>query len=98
VTRAESQALLDECAAWVAAQLEEENVLIDPGLVSLIMEVERQIGPSRAASRETAASVEAALLDQGVRGVPDAINAALIYAVLEWEDEFMGLAGRPRPA
>lgn len=98
MTRAESQALLDECAGWIAAQMEEENILIDPGLVSLIMEVERRLGPPRAASAETAGDLESALLEQGVHGVPDAINAALILSVLEWEDEFMGLAGRPRPA
>ncbi len=94
----ESQSLLDECAEWVAAQLEEENVFIDPGLVSLIMETERQAGPPRAASPELAADLEQRLMDQGVRGVPDAINARLLFLVLQWEDEFMALAGRPRPA
>jgi len=92
----ETQALLDECADWVAEQLEEENMLVDPGLIALIMEVERTLGPLRAASQELASAIEAALVERGVQGVPDAINAFLIYNVLQWEDEFMGLAGRPR--
>ncbi|MHB8573983.1 MAG: hypothetical protein ACYDCQ_01500 [Dehalococcoidia bacterium] len=92
----ESQSLLDECAEWVAAQLEEENIFVDPGLVSLIMEVERQVGPPKSASEAQAGAVEARLIEQGIRGVPDSINARLIYAVLQWEDEFMALAGRPR--
>jgi len=94
----ENQSLLDECAEWVAAQLEEENIFVDPGLVSLIMETERQAGPPRAASPEQAAAIEARLIEQGVQGVPDAINATLLFAVLQWEDEFMALAGQPRPA
>lgn len=94
----ESQSLLDECAEWVAAQLEEENIFVDPGLVSLIMETERKAGPPRAASQEQATAIEALLIEQGVQGVPDAINASLLFAVLQWEDEFMALAGRPRPA
>jgi len=93
----ENQSLLDECAEWVAAQLEEENIFVDPGLVSLIMETERQTGPPRAACSGLAA-IEARLIEQGVQGVPDAINATLLFAVLQWEDEFMALAGQPRPA
>jgi len=91
--------LWDECAGWIAAQLEEENVLIDPGLVALILEIEHdEAGGDRAASPEVARAIEAALSARGIAGVPDAIDARLIYAVLEWEDEFLGLAGRPRPA
>jgi hypothetical protein len=96
--RPESQALLDECAGWVAEQMEEENLLVDPGLVALIMETERTLGPLRAANQDTASAIEATFLEKGVMGVPDAINATLILFVLQWEDEFMGLAGRPRPA
>lgn len=94
----ENQSLLDECAEWVAAQLEEENIFIDPGLVSLMMEVERRLGPPRSASRATAEAMETSLVEEGVKGIPDAINAGLILAVLQWEDEFMALAGRPRSA
>lgn len=94
----ESQSLLDECADWVAAQLEEENVFVDPGLVSLVMELERRDGPARSASPEGAAAIESLMVEQGIRGIPDSINAGLIYQILQWEDEFMALAGQPRPA
>lgn len=94
----ESQSLLDECAEWIAAQLEEENIFIDPGLVTLILAVERDSGPARAASATMATAIEIRLIEQGTVGVPDAINADLILAVLGWEDEFMALAGRPRLA
>jgi hypothetical protein len=93
------QQLWDECADWIAAQLEEENVLIDPSLVALIIEIEHdEHGGDHAASLEVACSIEAALSARGIAGVPDAIDARLIYTVLQWEDEFLGLAGRPRPA
>jgi hypothetical protein len=96
--RKESQSLLNECAEWVAEQLEEENTFIDPGLVSLMMEVERRVGPPRAANQGIAEAIEALLVEEGVQGIPDTINAKLVLAVLQWEDEFMALAGRPRPA
>jgi hypothetical protein len=94
----DDQSLLDECADWVAAQLEEENIFIDPALVTLVMEVERRLGPTRSASQATAQAIEGRMQEDGIKGIPDSINAALIYAVLQWEDEFMALAGRPRPA
>lgn len=94
----ESQSLLDECAEWVAAQLEEENIFVDPGLVTLVMELERRLGPPNSASHESAEAIESLMVEQGIKGIPDSINAGLIYAVLQWEDEFMALAGQPRPA
>ncbi len=46
----ENQSLLEECADWVAAQLEEENIFIDPALVTLVMDLERRLGPPKSAS------------------------------------------------
>ncbi len=94
----ESPSLLEECADWVAAQLEEENIFIDPALVTLVMDLERRLGPPKSASTATGQAIEALMLEDGIKGIPDSINAGLIYAVLQWEDEFMALAGRPRPA
>lgn len=92
----EDTALFEECADWVAAQLEEENVYVDPGLVALIFGIERELGGEVAASRERAAEIEAVLVERGVQGAPDTIDAALIFNIIDWEDEFLGLAGRPR--
>ena len=96
--RPESQSLLDECAEWVAMQLEEENVFVDPGLVSLVMEIERSLGSPRSANQATAIAVEHVLAERGVQAAPSSVDAALVFSVLQWEDEFMALAGRARPA
>lgn len=93
----ENADLYEECADWIAAQMEEENVFVDPGLIALIFAIEREAGAEAAASRERAAAIEATLVERGVAGAPDTIDAALIYNILDWEDEFLGLAGRPRP-
>jgi hypothetical protein len=94
-----SPALLSECADWVAAQMEEEGFLVDPGLVELILEQEREgsLGALPSSHVEAAPRLLELLTAAGVRGVPEAVNERLIIAVLEWEDEFLALAGRPRP-
>jgi hypothetical protein len=92
------QSLWDECADWIAEQMEEENMLVDPALISLVLEVEREHAGDRAASLETARAIEGSLQERGVAGVPDTIDARLLFSILQWEDEFLGLAGKPRPA
>lgn len=91
--------LLAECAGWIAAQMEEEGYLIDPALVQLIIEYEHDgAGPPPASLHpQTARRVVAALEAAGVRGMPETVNEGLVRIVLEWEDEFLALAGRPRP-
>lgn len=91
-------ALWEECADWIAEQMEEENMLVDPALVALVLEVEREQAGDRAASLGTARAIEATLSERGVAGVPDTIDARLLFSILQWEDEFLGLAGKPRPA
>lgn len=90
--------LLVECADWIAAQMEEEGFLVDAGLVQLVLEKERT-APARipaVAHAEAAAHLVALLAADGIRGVPDAIDERLVRIVLEWEDDFLALAGRPR--
>jgi hypothetical protein len=92
-------ALIEECAGWIAEQMEEEGYLIDPGLIQLILEHEHS-GPGPAPTSEhprTAQRLLAALEEAGVRGIPESINEQLVINVLEWEDEFLSFAGRPRP-
>lgn len=90
--------LWEECADWIAEQLEEENMLVDPALVTLVLEIERERADDRAASQDTARAIEATMLERGVNGVPDTINARLIFSILQWEDDFLGFAGTPRRA
>jgi hypothetical protein len=92
-------ALIEEAASWIAEQMEEEGYLIDPGLIQLILEREHGDGGPAPASAHahTARRILLALEAEGVRGVPEAINDRLVVAVLEWEDEFLTFAGRPRP-
>ena len=91
-------ALWEECAEWIAEQMEEENMLVDPALVSLVLEIEREQAEDRAASIETARAIEATMSERGVNGVPDTIDARLIFSILQWEDDFLGFAGTPRRA
>ena len=90
--------LWEECADWIAEQMEEENMLVDPALVTLVLEVEREHAGDRAASLDTARAIEATMLERGVNGVPDTIDARLIFSILQWEDDFLGFAGTPRRA
>jgi hypothetical protein len=90
--------LLLECADWIAEQMLDEGHLIDGALVQIIIEKElaapwRLPAISHAAA---AAYLVAALEADGIAGMPDAVSARLVQTVLEWEDEFLALAGRPR--
>jgi hypothetical protein len=92
-----SEELREECAGWVSEQLAEENILVDSGLVALILDTEREIGAERVATLATAQAVAESLAARGIQGAPHAIDTPLIYAVLQWEDDFLALAGQPRP-
>lgn len=90
--------LLEECADWIAAQLEEESVYVDGGLVQLMLEKE-WAEPERipAITHEQAADrIIERLAEQGIHGTPDPIDRRLVTGVLQWEDDFLALAGRPR--
>ena len=90
--------LLVECADWIAEQMAEEGFLIDAGLVQVALEKERAsaIDIPTVTHAEAATRLVAELAADGVQGVPEAVDARLIRIVLEWEDEFLALAGRPR--
>ena len=34
--------------------------------------------------------------EAGIQGAPDPIDRRLVLGVLQWEDDFLALAGRPR--
>ncbi|MGI8550538.1 MAG: hypothetical protein ACR2PL_07040 [Dehalococcoidia bacterium] len=88
-------ALISECADWIADQLEEENMWVDAGLIELVLQTERN-DCSRDSPRATGQAIHDALTTAGVQGMPDAIDVRLIVSILEWEDDFLALAGRPR--
>jgi hypothetical protein len=90
--------LMEECADWIAAQMEEESMYVDAGLVQLMLEqewAEQQRIP--AITHEQAADrIIERLADKGIQGAPDPIDRRLVTGVLQWEDDFLALAGRPR--
>ena len=90
--------LLVECADWIAEQMSEEGYLIDAELIQLVLEKERTAAARVPAVShgEAAAGLVAELAADGVQGIPDSVDARLVRVVLEWEDEFLALAGRPR--
>lgn len=90
--------LLEEAADWIAAQLEEENVFIQPELVRLIIQHEWADDERipRISHDEAAGRIIDRLTAAGVQGAPDAIDRRLVVAVLGWEDDFLGFAGRSR--
>lgn len=89
---------MQECADWIAAQLEEESIWVDAQLVQMMLEKEwadEQRIP--AITHEAAADrMLVRLQEAGVAGIPDAIDQRLVLAVLQWEDDFLALAGRAR--
>lgn len=88
---------MDECAGWIAAQLEEEGHFLDPGLVYTILEHEwghPELG--RLPHDRMAAELEASLTAAGVTGYPQPISTGLISLVLSWEDDFLSFAGIAR--
>lgn len=91
--------LKTECAGWVAEQLADEGVMIDPPLVFMLLNMEEHI-------RETSVEfvphtlmadrVAALAAEEGIRSEPAPIDSALVLSVLSWEDEFLSFAGMPR--
>ncbi|MGI8925364.1 MAG: hypothetical protein ACR2HN_01805 [Tepidiformaceae bacterium] len=91
-----SDELLEECAGWVWEQLQEEGFLLAGELVELILVTERELGVEGRDLATIARVVDEEFRLRGVAGNPYPIDANLIREVLQWEDEFLGLAGMPR--
>ncbi len=89
-------ALFTECAEWVWEQLQEEGFYLSGELVELILETERELGVQARQVPDIASVLEDEFRLRGVTGNPYPLEAPLIRAVLEWEDEFLGFAGIPR--
>jgi hypothetical protein len=90
--------LMEECADWIAAQMEEESMFVDPMLVQQILEHEwaNETRIPEITHEQAVAAILQRLVDAGVQGAPDSIDQRLILTVLQWEDDFLSLAGRTR--
>ena len=92
--------LKTECAGWVAEQLADEGVMIDPPLVFMLLNMEehiRETSDSFVPHEEMAGRVAALAAEEGIRSEPAGIDSALVLSILSWEDEFLSFAGMPRP-
>lgn len=89
-------ALLTECSEWVWEQLQEEGYQLSGELIDLIFETERELQVHARPLEEIARILEDEFRMRGIQAQPFAIDAALIHAVLEWEDDFLGFAGISR--
>lgn len=88
--------LLTECGEWIWEQLSEDGMHLAGELIDLILETERELGIQGRHLPEIAQVLSDEFALRGLATSPRALEPALILAVLEWEDEFLGLAGIPR--
>jgi hypothetical protein len=88
--------LLTECGEWVWEQLQEDGYQLSGELVDLILETERELDVQTRPLDEIATILEEEFRMRGIQAQPFGIEAAMIKAVLEWEDDFLGFAGIPR--
>ncbi|MEO8539668.1 MAG: hypothetical protein ABI577_08000 [bacterium] len=89
-------ALLTECSEWVWEQLQEDGYQLSGELIDLIFETERELDIQAKPLDEIAKVLEDEFRLRGIQAQPFAIEASLIRAVLEWEDDFLGFAGITR--
>ena len=88
--------LFTECAGWIWEQLAEEGFQLSGELVELVLTTERELGIHACPTAESAQLLTEEFRMRGISTAPYALDAPLIAAVLDWEDEFLGLAGIPR--
>jgi hypothetical protein len=88
--------LFTEAAEWIWEQMQEEGFQLQGELVELILETERDLAVHTQGLDEIARVLEEEFRLRGIRAEPYGIDATLIRAVLEWEEDFLGFAGVPR--
>jgi hypothetical protein len=89
-------ALLAECGEWIWEQLQEDGYQLSGELVDLILETERELAIHSKPLDEIASVLEEEFRMRGIQAQPFGLEAALIKAVLEWEDDFLGFAAITR--
>lgn len=88
--------LFDECAEWIWEQLNEEGFQLAGELIDLILKTERELAIHDRSLDEISTLIVDEFRMRGIEGKPQPIEPALIKAVLQWEDEFLGFAGIAR--
>ncbi len=88
--------LFTECAEWVWEQLQEEGIQLQGELVELILVTERELGIHTAPLDVIAATLVEEFERRGISTRPYPVDARVVRAVLEWEDDFLGFANIPR--
>lgn len=88
--------LFTECAGWIWEQMQEDGFQLQGELIELILETERELDIHTRGLDEIARLLEDEFQVRGIRAEPYGIDAALIRAVLDWEEDFLGFAGIPR--
>lgn len=89
-------ALFTECAEWIWEQMQEDGYQLSGELIELILETERELGVHTAELDQVARVLEEEFKLRGIQAQPFALEASLIRAVLEWEEDFLGFAGISR--
>lgn len=89
-------ALFNECAEWIWEQLQEDGYQLSGELIDLILETERELAVHTRPLHEIARVLEDEFRMRGIQAQPFSLEAPLIRAVLEWEDEFLGFAAVSR--
>jgi hypothetical protein len=89
-------ALFSECAEWIWEQLQEEGFYLTGELVELILQTERELGIQGLDAATIAGRLEEEFRMRGISGNPYPIEAPMVRAVLDWEDDFLGFAGISR--
>ena len=89
-------ALLTECGEWIWEQMQEDGYQLSGELVDLILETERELTLQAKPLDEIATVLEQEFKLRGIQAQPFGLEASLIKAVLEWEDDFLGFAGIAR--
>lgn len=84
--------LFTECAEWVWQQLQDEGYMLAGELVELILLTERELAIQARPNAEIASLLADEFRLRGIAGNPYPIEAPLIEAVLQWEDDFLGFA------
>ncbi len=88
--------LFTECAGWICEHLQEDGYQLQGELVELILETERELAVHTRPLDEIAQLLEDEFRVRGIKAEPFGIEAPLIRAVLEWEEDFLGFAGISR--
>lgn len=88
--------LFNECAEWIWEQLQEDGYQIAGEVIDLILQTERELGVQTRPLTEIATVLADEFKMRGIQTSPFELEPPLVKAVLEWEDEFLGLAAIPR--